>query len=91
MSKRMRTPQQQAAADKQFAEDLQFIFGSSEGKRVLKELMKQYHVLSIPYDPCPHLRAVKEGQRAVVMQILATLNTNPSDFIQLQKEIMHDY
>jgi hypothetical protein len=63
---------------------LQAVFDSEEGKKVLYELMKSCHMLHSTFDPNPQEMAYREGERSVVLRILNTLNVDP---IQLLKRI----
>jgi hypothetical protein len=63
----------------------QDVFGSENGKRVLFDLMKSTHFFDTTMDPNPHELAYNEGARSVVLRILKTINTDPSQLEMMIK------
>lgn len=58
--------------------DYKQIFSSQAGERVLRDLIKQHHVLSCTFDPAaPNRHIFWEGERNVVLRILKLINVNP--------------
>lgn len=49
-------------------------FGEEHGRAVMLDLMNKYHVLTPIDDPDPRLAAFKEGQRSVILDLLARAN-----------------
>jgi hypothetical protein len=65
--------------------DYRQVFSSQAGKRVLHDLMSAHHMLGTSFVVKSELETVfNEGQRNVVLRILAKLNTNPEE---LEKHI----
>ena len=62
------------------------VFSSTEGKLVLHDMMKTFHVLHSTMDSNPHELAYKEGERSVVLRILRTINTDPSELEKMLNE-----
>lgn len=62
------------------------VFNSPQGKRVLLDLMNQHYVLrsTIVKDDFVSLE-YQEGQRAVVLRILALLKINPNEMFELMQ------
>lgn len=56
------------------------VFGSTEGKAVLFDLMNKYHVLNSHGGD-----ALKEGQRSVVLGILSQCSINLDEFDKMMK------
>lgn len=61
-------------------------FSTDEGKAVLHDLMKTFHVLQSTMDSNPHEVAYKEGERSVVLRILRTINTDANDLEKILNE-----
>lgn len=62
------------------------VFNTPGGSAVLLDLMDKHGVLNAhPVDP--HMMAIKEGERGVILRILATLQTNP---VELLKRINYE-
>jgi hypothetical protein len=57
------------------------VFGSPEGKSVLKDLMTRFHVFN-EHDADP----IKEGQRSAVLHIMKTIGMSIEKFDELWKE-----
>lgn len=62
------------------------VFSGEEGKLVLHDLMKTFHVLHSTMDANPHELAYREGERSVVLRILRTINTDPSELEKMLNE-----
>lgn len=69
----------------------QKVFGSSDGKDVLKDLINANFVLDSTFaQNDPYLTALREGQRNVVLRILTILKINPNKFLEeVAKEASH--
>lgn len=65
--------------------DYQRVFGSSQGKRVLYDLMKTHFMLSGTMGRDPYESAAREGERQVVIRILSKLS---KDIKELENYIM---
>jgi hypothetical protein len=57
------------------------VFGTDEGRRVLREILSWGRMfrpgtLGAPIDP--HLMAMREGERNMALRLLATLHSEPS-------------
>ena len=69
------------------SQDYKNVFNSLQGQRVLYDLMKNHHVLSTTHvKGDPYESAMKEGERLVVIRILAFLKLNPQKLQQLIEE-----
>jgi len=66
--------------------DYQFIFKGKEGNRVLADMLERYHVLGPVMDESSLQIAYKEGQRNVVLEILALLHIDEYKLIQRLEE-----
>lgn len=62
----------------------QAVFSSSEGEKVLHDLMRTHHMTASTFCKDPYDSAFKEGERAVVLRILSLLKI---DVDQLAKRI----
>lgn len=65
------------------------VFGSEEGKVVLNDLIKSFHILGPTFSKDPYEMAFREGGRNVVLKILHTLNVDPNkiqEMIDASKE-----
>lgn len=76
-----------AYKQRQLIIDYQTTFGSEAGRRVLYDLMKQHHVVSMS-----HVRGstdettFNEGQRMVVLRIMSNLNYKIEDLDEAIKQ-----
>jgi hypothetical protein len=55
------------------------VFSTDEGKLVLNDLMKTFHILQSTMDANPHEVSYKEGERSVVLRILRTINIDANE------------
>ena len=62
------------------------LFDCEEGATVLYDLIKACWVLRSTFDPNPHEMAYREGERAVVLRILRTIQTDPEAIIKLMEQ-----
>ena len=53
------------------------VFTSTEGRKVLHDMMRTFHVMDTTFDPDPRTHAFNEGERSVVVRLLKTINTDP--------------
>jgi len=58
-------------------------FTSEVGKKVLIDLIKSTNVMGTSFDIDPNQTAFNEGQKAVVLRILRTIETDPAQLIEL--------
>ena len=58
-------------------------FDTTDGKIILKDLMKSCHVLSSTMDKDPYETAFNEGARSVVLRIIKTNNTSIEEINKL--------
>ena len=58
-------------------------FDTTDGKLILKDLMKSCHVLSSTMDKDPYETAFNEGARSVVLRIIKTNNTSIEEINKL--------
>jgi hypothetical protein len=69
-------------------QDYLTVFGSQVGKKVLWDIAKQCHhtgtTMPHPFDS--HILAFKEGERNVLLRLLAILESNPERIKELSKE-----
>lgn len=72
--------------------DYHRVFGTTEGKKVLFDLMKQHHILtaaaSSPIDP--YELAYREGERSVILRILTSLDMDPGKLREKIEEAKND-
>jgi hypothetical protein len=61
-------------------------FSSDEGKLVLHDLMKTFHVLHSTMDSNANEVMYKEGERSVVLRILRTINTDANELEKILNE-----
>lgn len=66
----------QAAKGKRTIKAYQRLFATDDGKIVLQDLMQSCHMLSQNFGSDPNEAMYSEGERAVVLRILRTLNTD---------------
>jgi hypothetical protein len=59
------------------------VFGTEEGKRVLRDLVSHSFALDSTFDPDPHTTAFNEGMRNGILRILSILHYKPQDFLKL--------
>lgn len=62
------------------------VFSGEQGKKVLYDLMKTFHVLNSTMDANPHELAYNEGARSVVLRILRTIQTDPAELERILNE-----
>lgn len=61
------------------------VFGSEVGRKVLLDMAKAVNLQGTSYDPDPSQMAFNEGQKAVVLRILRTIETDPAKLLELIK------
>lgn len=62
------------------------VFSTDQGKKVLYDLMKTFHVLHSTMDANPQELAYNEGARSVVLRILRTIQTDPAELERMLNE-----
>ena len=62
----------------------QRVFGTKEGRRVLKDLMENCNFFGTTFDENPYSMYFKEGERSVVARILDSMRLDPE---KLRKEM----
>ena len=67
--------------------DYSIVFSSSEGQRVLQDILLNAHVLEPTFNIDPSVSAFNEGQRNVALRIMSILQYTPVDFIGMAKEV----
>ncbi len=65
----------------------QEVFNSEMGKIVLYDLMKAHYMLSSSFDENVTQHARKEGERNVVLRILATLQVDATELAKKYKDL----
>lgn len=84
------TPQDKGALKRTQARvnDYQKVFNSSEGKRVLFDLMLAHHVChsTMGNDHNSHTMAYREGERNVVLRIMATMKLDAERIHKILQE-----
>lgn len=63
------------------------VFESEDGKKVLADLAKAGHVYRSTMDPNPNEVAYKEGERSMVLRIMRTVKTDPSELEKYLNEL----
>lgn len=74
--------------------DYQHVFGSEEGERVLRDLMKGACIWGeSSYDPNPYATAYNEGRRSIILQILEHMRRKwtPQEFADELTQAQRDY
>lgn len=68
------------------------IFNSKHGDIVIQDLMKRYHILDTTYHPndTPERAMYREGQRSVVLHIIALANIKRSG-AKLHQELYENF
>lgn len=61
-------------------------FSSEEGKAVLHDLMRTFHVLNSTMDSSTNEVMFKEGERSVILRILRTINTDANELEKILNE-----
>lgn len=62
------------------------VFSTDDGKAILADLCRTFHVFGTTMGETPEETAHNEGQRTVVMRILKTINTDPEQLEALLRE-----
>lgn len=62
------------------------VFNTEAGKEVLEDMMKTFHVLNSTHSTDALEMAYREGERSVVLRILKTINTDPSELLRMFQE-----
>jgi hypothetical protein len=71
--------------------DYKTVFSTDAGKRVLHDMMQAHRVLSSTFvKGDPDSTILHEGERNVVLRILAILKTSPEDMHRMLEEIHND-
>lgn len=81
---------QNAVARKHAAlvQDYKRVFTSVSGKRILQDLMVTHGIFSSSFrEGDPHLTAFQEGERNVVLRILAKLKIDTEEFSKMLEEM----
>ena len=79
----------QVLAAKRLRGDYCRTFGSPQGGRVLRDLMKRNHVFDPTINANSHITGFHEGRRTAVLEILKTMNWSEAD-IQRMVETTED-
>lgn len=58
-------------------------FTSDSGHKVLLDMIKASGMLNTSFDISPHQMAFNEGQKALVLRILRTIETDPAKLLEL--------
>lgn len=66
--------------------DYKRAFGSEQGKRVLRELMRTHHVMGNSFTGDVNDMIFREGERSVVLRILKILDTDETRMQKLIEE-----
>jgi len=73
----MRSKQLEAARKQRTTyDDYRRVFNTPHGKRVLHDLMRQFHMLGPGFDPNPYENARMSGETNVVKYVLTKLKAN---------------
>lgn len=59
------------------------VFHSENGRLILLDLLKSTNVIGTSFSPDPYETAFNEGQKAVVLRILRTIETDPAQLLEL--------
>lgn len=71
----------------QIHESYQKVFGTPDGQRVLRHLMKVGNVLTSSFAPGdPHVTAFKEGQRHIVLSMLRFVNKDHDELVKAMEQ-----
>lgn len=70
--------------------DYKAVFESEKGRKVLMDLMRNHYVLASTYDYDPTLTALREGERNVVLRILAMLKINVEELHKRIEEVENE-
>ncbi len=62
------------------------VFNSKEGREVLADMCRTFHVFNSTMGENPQETAYNEGARSVVLRILKTINTDPEQLEELLRE-----
>ena len=62
------------------------VFSSEEGRKVLVDMAKATNIHGTSFDSDQLQMAFNEGQKAVVLRILRTIETDPEQLLQLIKQ-----
>lgn len=68
----------------------QRVFSTPEGQKVLQDLANNFHVFGIAKGDNSHDTYFRDGQRSVIMHILAYLSMDLNKFRGLMKQTMGD-
>jgi hypothetical protein len=73
----------------QLKTDYEITFGTTEGRRVLHDILKNTHVLEPTFAQDSYRTAFNEGARNEALRILTILQYKPKDFVRIAQEV-HD-
>jgi hypothetical protein len=66
-------------------------FSTPEGKKVLRDLCIEHGVLTNTFSPNAYKHAEAAGERNVVLRIMAILEAQPEDLLNISKRVREDY
>jgi hypothetical protein len=67
--------------------DYKQTFGSPHGQRVLRDLMKRFHIMkSTHVSGDPYETAFREGERHVLVTLMSTLKIDPDKLGEIMKQ-----
>ena len=75
---------------KQLKADYSIVFNLPEGRRVLRDILKNAHVLEPTFNSDPYTTAFNEGARNEALRILSILQFKPEDFVQIAQEVQDE-
>jgi hypothetical protein len=64
----------------------QATFSTTDGEKVLFDLMKEHYVTGSTFSKCPQEMALREGERNVVLRILTIMKINVDDLAKKIEE-----
>ena len=66
------------------------VFGSPEGEKVLKHLMRKCHVFTSTFQGDSQMTAFNEGQRHVALSIMKTLKIDQDKLLRIMDQLNRD-
>lgn len=82
-----KSPKEQAEKQLSKAKAYKIVFGSKEGKVVLDDLFRNHRMMDSVFDKDTHKMAMNEGERNVVLRILAIIGMDLEAFRERIKEL----
>lgn len=68
-------------------DDIQFVMGSEQGRRVVWSLLEKGQVFGTCFNVEPHITAFNEGQRNLALALLQRVMTNcPDQYLKMAAE-----